>query len=106
MLSWHTRQERDVIKKHGGTPLIKYGTDGTINGRPVEVRSVRKDDRYRIQKNVHRSLVKAQGSYIFVDKRGRSKKVTAKTVSEKLGGGKWFKDRKYPHKFLKKKDIF
>lgn len=104
-MKWHTRQEKKVIKKHGGTPKRKYGTDGTLRGRPVEVRSVRKDKRFRIQKNVHNALVKRGGSYIFV-KNGKSKRVSAKAVSRKLGPGKWYKDRKYPHRFLKVKDVF
>ena len=104
-MEWHTKEERYLIKKYGGRPLQKYGYDGIINGRPVEVRSVKKDHRYRIQKNVHRQLINNQGSYIFAD-RGKSKKVSARKVSKKLGRGKWFKDRKYPHKFLDVSDIF
>ncbi len=99
--TWHTLQERRIIKKHGGKDLVKYGYDGKINGRPVEVRSVKKDNRYRIQKNVHQTLVANGGSYIFVNRNGESKKVSAKQVSKKLGRGRWFKDRRYPHRFLK-----
>ena len=107
MTSWHTKQERKMIRKYGGKPLIKYGYDGLINGKPVEVRSVRKDHRYRIQKNVHQELVRKKGSYIFV-KNGRSKRVKATKVSKKLGNGKWYKDRKpqYKHKFLKTEEVF
>ena len=104
--SWHTRQERRVILRHGGQPLIKSGTDGILNGRPVEVRSVRKDDRYRIQKDVHQELVRDGGSYIFVDQEDRSIVVSAAEVSKEMGSGKWFKDRKYPHKFVKPRDIW
>ena len=53
-MNWHTKQERRIVKKKGGTALIKYGYDGKLNGKPVEVRSVRKDSRYRIQKNTHK----------------------------------------------------
>lgn len=106
MGSWHTRLERKMIKKYGGKPLKKYGFDGKLWGRPVEVRSIRKDNRFRIQKDVHRSLVRGGGCYIFVDKRGRSRKVSAKSVSRRIGRGKWYKDRKYPHKFLRKKQVF
>jgi len=102
---WHTAQEKSVIRNRGGKPLKKSGYDGTLKGKPVEVRSVRKDSRYRIQKNVHRELVKKGGSYLFC-KGNRSKKVSAKAVSKKLGRGKWFKDRKYPHKFLKVDEVF
>ena len=103
--SWHTNQERRVIRRHGGRPLVKYGFDGQINGRPVEVRSVRKDHRYRIQKNVHQNLVRKSGSYIFC-KDGKTKRVPATKVSGMLSRGKWFKDRNYPHKFLEVDEIF
>lgn len=105
-VSWHTRQERRVILKHGGKPLVKSGTDGVLNGKPVEVRSVRKDKRYRIQKDTHRNLVRHRGSYIFVNGRGQSKVVRAARVSKLVGFGKWFKDRVYPHKFVKTKQIW
>lgn len=85
--------------------MVKYGYDGKINGKPVEVRSCRKDDRFRIQKNVHKTLIKQHGQYIFVDN-GKTVKVPAKDVSEMIGNGAWFKDRKYPHKFLKKNEVF
>ena len=85
--------------------MVKHGYDGEINGRPVEVRSARRDDRYRIQKNVHKELIRKHGSYIFV-KNGRSVRVPAREVSDNIGRGKWFKDRKYPHKFLDVKKIF
>ena len=32
--------------------------------------------------------------------------MAAKVVSKKIGRGKWFEDRDYPHKFLKKGDVF
>jgi len=105
MKSWHTKQEREVIKRYGGRPLVKYGYDGRINGRPVEVRSARKDHRYRIQRNVHQDLVRKSGSYIFC-KAGKTKKVPAAKVSKMLPGGKWYKDRHYPHKFLKVNEVF
>ena len=104
-MNWHTSQEKKIIRKYGGKPLKKYGYDGKIRGKPVEVRAVRKDKRFRIQKNVHENLVKGDGSYIFCA--GKStKRVGAKRVSRLLGRGKWFKDRGYPHKFVKKGDIF
>lgn len=84
---------------------MKLGTDGKLRGRPVEVRSHRKDRRYRIQKDVHKKLVREKGYYIFCDG-NKSKVVTAKKVSKKLGRGKWFKDRSYPHKFLKVNTVF
>ena len=104
-MKWHTRQERRMIRKYGGTPMQKYGYDGMINGKPVEVRSVRTDDRYRIQKDVHNDLIANNGSYIFVDN-GQSKRMSARKVSQKIGRGKWYKDRTYPHKFLKVNEVF
>ena len=104
--SWHTKLEREVIKKLKGKARVSYGCDGVINGKPVEVRSVRKDKRFRIQKDVHDLLIRKNGSYVFVNKDKKIKKVKAKAVSSLLGRGKWFKDRKYPHKFLKVKEVF
>ncbi len=104
---WHTRNERRVIRKAGGTPLVKYGYDGLLRGKPIEVREARKDTRFRIQKNTHRALVRGEGSYIF--KAGqKTKRISARRVSELLGRGRWYHDRKpaYSHKFLRKKQIF
>ena len=100
----HTEEGRRVIRRHGGTPMQKYGTDGTLRGRPVEVRSIRKDDRYRIQQDVHRNLVRNNGSYIFVND-GRSRVMLAEDVSRLLGRGPWYRGRKYPHKFLDEGDV-
>ena len=102
----HTAEERRLIRQFGGIPLTKTGYDGTIRGRPVEVRSARKDNRFRIQKNVHQVLVRKGGSYIFKAQGRPAKRVSARAVSKKLGKGKWFKDRSYPHKFLTIKDLF
>jgi len=104
-MNWHTRHEKEAIRKYHGTPQQKYGYDGTIRGRPVEVRETRKDDRYRIQEDVHRELVRHGGSYIFVNGR-ETKRVPAREVSDKIGRGPWYKDRTYPHKFLKKDQVF
>src|SRR3989338_2180294 len=108
MKSWHTIQERKVIRKYHGKHLVKYGYDGLLNGRPVEVRSVREDSRYRLQKNIHRYLIRKNGSYIFVNKRCRTKRISAKKVSGLLGNGNWFFDRKhkYDHRFLTPKKVF
>lgn len=104
--NWHTQQERRKIKKYGGRPLTKYGYDGVIRGRPVEVRAIKKDNRFRIQQNVHEHLVRNGGSYIFVNRNGSDCKVPAKKVSRIIGRGKWFKDRSYPHKFVKRSEVF
>lgn len=106
-MRWDTKIEKKLIKMLGGTPRQSYGHDGIIRGRPVEVRSVKKDDRFRIQKDVHKHLVKNEGSYIFCDANTmRVKKILAKKVSKLLSRDPWLKDRKYPHKFLKKKEVF
>ena len=86
--------------------MIQYSFDGVIKGRPVEVRAVKKDHRFRIQQDVHRQLVANQGSYIFVNSAGRSKRVSARQVSARIGRGQWFKDRTYPHKFLMVDEVF
>jgi len=104
--TWHTRKEKREIEQRGGTPLAKYGTDGILNGHPVEVRCCRKDDRFRIDKDTQKAMVAGKGTYIFVNSDGKEKSLPAKEVSQKLGNGHWFKDRDYPHKFLRKKEIF
>lgn len=104
-MNWHTKLEKRIIRKYKGKPLSKYGYDGTINGKPTEVRAVRKDHRFRIQKDVHKDLVNKKGSYLFV-KGNKNKKLSAKKVSKLIGKGKWYKDRSYPHKFVYSKDIF
>ena len=101
---WHTQQEKRILKVLGAK-THSQGYDGLLHGKPIEIRSTRKDKRYRIQKNVHRHLVANQGSYIFVDN-GKTKKVSAKRVSKMLGRGNWYKDRNYPHRFLKKEKVF
>ena len=105
-MNWHTRIEKSTIRKLGGTPYKKSGTDGILRGRPVEVRCIRKDNRFRIQKNVHKEMVAKNGRYIFVNSRRDTKILPAKSVSKKIGNGEWLKDRKYPHKFINKKDVF
>ena len=104
-MKWHTKEEKRIIRQLGGVPLTKYGYDGKLNGQPVEVRSARKDNRYRIQKDTHQHLVQNEGSYIFV-RGSKAKRVSAKRVSEMIGKGKWYKDRKYPHKFARVRQVF
>ena len=106
MTSWHTKKERKLVRMFGGTPLIKYGYDGIIRGKPVEVRDQRKDNRFRLQKNVHERLVRRKGYYIFDSPGKKPKKISANKVSKMLPRGKWYKDRTYPHKFITKKDVW
>jgi len=105
----HTAQEKDIIRHRGGTPLKQYGYDGVIHGKPVEVRSIMdpQENRYRIMKSTHQTLVRKKGYYIFVFQ-GRGIKVSAKRVSQILRkkGRKWYKDRDYPHTFIYLRDVF
>jgi hypothetical protein len=100
------KEEERIIKRLGGTPKrVKNMGDGMLRGKPVEVKSARKDNRFRVNKDNHKAMVRKKGNYILV-KNGKSKVVSAKTVSKKLGRGKWLKDRKFPHKFAKVGDFF
>lgn len=97
-----------MIEERGGTWKQQYGVDGEINGRPVEARVAKKDDRFRLGKSVHQTLVREGGSYLF-DKIGDGKppkRVPASEVDRKMGGGKWLEDRSYPHRFLPVDDVF
>lgn len=108
MDSWHTREEKQLIERFGGEWERGYGADGEIDGKPVEVRVAREDDRFRIGKDVHRELVDEGGSYIF-DKLGDGKppkKVPAREVQDMTHGDPWLKDRDYPHRLLDVDDIF
>lgn len=104
--SWYTQKEKEAIEKFGGIPMAKKpGPDGVINGRPVEVKSVKKDDRYHIIKSIHDGLLADGGYYIFIDANNNSKLMEAKAVEAMLEGP-WLVDRTYPHKFLNVKQIF
>lgn len=106
--SWHTQEEKKIISEMGGTPLTKYGTDGELNGKPVEVRSIRdkREKRYRLMKTTHDELLKNDGSYIFVLS-GDAKIMDAKKVDKILKDKKrnWYKDRDYPHTFIRINEI-
>ena len=106
-MKWHTREERDIIKKAGGTPLSQYGTDGVLNGKPVEVRSIRskKETRYRLMKSTHTELLKKGGCYIFA-LRGKTIKKSAAAVDKIIKKRNWYKDRDYPHTFIYIKEVF
>jgi len=103
---WQGTQEDRVIKRHGGNPSVRMGADGSRNGRPLEVKSVKKDDRYRINQDNHRAMVRKDGTYIFVDEHGHTREVSARAVSTMIGGGPWYKDRTYPHKFVGEEQVF
>ena len=104
--SWHTKRERELLTEFGCEVSKGYGYDGLKDGKPVEVRSQRKVDKFRIQKDTHQKLTRKDGSYIFDAPRQKPVMVKAKIVSKKLPKGDWSKDRKYPYKFLTQKDIW
>jgi hypothetical protein len=101
MPDWHTKLEKELIREYGGTPKEKYGTDGTIDGDPVEVRVAKKDDRFRLNRDTHEELVENDGTYIFDDVTDNipPREVDADTVDEKIGDD-WYSDRGYEHTFL------
>ena len=106
-MRWDTSKEQRLIREFGGTPLRKTGTDGTIyNGKPVEVRAVRKDHRFRIQKDTHAELKRRHGFYIFAAPGRSSLLYRAADVDKMLPAGRWYKDRGYPHKFLTISDVW
>lgn len=99
---WHTAQEKQLIRRFGGTPLKKYGTDGVLpDGTPLEVRCAKRDKRFRIQKDVHETMIRDGGHYIFSAPGRRPVMVAAGHVDKLLNAGPWLKDRTYPHKFLR-----
>ena len=64
---WHTKLEKDIIIKLGGTPLKKKGYDGMLNGKAVEVRATKADKqpRFKIDKPQHDEMMKLKGNYII-----------------------------------------
>lgn len=109
MASWHTQKERELIELFGGEWEQSYGPDGTIGGRPVEVRVAKKDTRFRLRRDVHEELLEEGGSYIFDDVTDGlpPEQVSAEEVDDLLGAGDWSDDRgKYDHKFISVDDIF
>jgi len=106
MVSWHTKKERKLVKKFGGVHRRQYGVDGNNGRKPIEVRCQRKDKRFRLQKNIHKEMIRKNGYYIFDSPGKKPKRISAKRVSKMLPRGKWYKDRTYPHKFVTKKDVW
>ena len=113
---WHTKLEKDLIIKLGGTPLTKKGYDGKLNGKAVEVRALGNSTRqpkFKIDKRQHDELLKLKGNYIFVDvKKKKHKILSAKKVNKLLdeNGHDWLTDYHYgknwKHEFLWKNQIF
>lgn len=104
----HTRIEKELIKDFGGTPTESYGADGELHGDPVEVRTAHKEDRFRLNRDTHETLVEEDGSYIFndLDDNLPPKEVPADDVQDIMGRGSWHSDRGYEHRFVDVEDIF
>lgn len=107
MVDWHTRLEKELIEEFGGTPKEKDGTDGVIDGAPVEVRGAKKDDRFRLNRDTHQELVEEDGTYIFDDVADNQppRQVEAETVDRMIDGQGWHSDRGYMHTFLDTDDV-
>lgn len=104
--SWHTDRERDLLTGFDCEVSKGYGYDGLKDGKPVEVRSQKKDNRFRIQKDTHKELVRKDGYYIFDSPGQKPVMMKARDVDGKLPKGKWYRDRRYPHKYLRKDDVW
>lgn len=106
-MRYDTKREQQLIYLFGGKPARKWGTDGTIyNNKPVEVRITRKDNRLRIGQRVHLELLRKNGFYIFDTPDHNPLLFTAAQVDEMLPPGRWYQDRKYPHKFIRVDQIW
>jgi len=107
MADWHTETEKDLIEQFGGKPTESFGADGTIGGKPTEVRLAKQEDRFRLNKDTHQQLMQNNGSYIFDDVEDGlpPKQVSAETVDEDLEDD-WHSDRGYMHQFLDVDEIF
>ena len=113
---WHTKLEKDIIMKLGGTPLTKKGYDGMLNGKAVEVRALGNSNRqpkFKIDKPQHDELLKLKGNYIFVDVKSKKHKIiSAKKVAKLLdeNGHDWLTDihggKNWKHEFLWKNQVF
>jgi hypothetical protein len=105
---WHTKLEKKLIKQRGGRPTESFGPDGVgLDGDPVEVRLAKTEDRFRLNKQTHETLLEEDGSYIFDDVTDTQppREVEADRVDEKLGSEGWHSDRGYMHTFLNVDDI-
>lgn len=109
--SFHTRQEKALIKRYGGRVKGGGGVDGYLKGKPVEVRSIIKngEKRFRLMKTTHEDLLKGGGSYIFKVNGSTSSLKPAIIVDKilKKHNRKWYVDRKpqYAHTFLYTTDM-
>lgn len=100
-MDWHTQLEKELIREFGGTPTESFGADGMLGGEPVEVRAAKKEDRFRLNRDTHETLLDDGGSYIFDDVTDNQppRQVEAERVDDLLGDD-WFSDRGYEHQFV------
>ena len=113
--TFHTKVEKSIIEDLGGTPLKKKGYDGILNGKPVEVRTYKKQrtPRFKIDKGQHDKLLDLNGNYIFVDvPNKRHKIITARKVDKLLdeNGHGWLTDKhdgkNWLHEYLWRNQVF
>ncbi len=107
MADWHTEMEKNLIEQFGGKPTESLGADGTINGKPTEVRLAKEEDRFRLNQDTHQQLMQNDGSYVFDDVADNQppKQVPAESVDDRLQED-WHSDRGYLHQFLDVDEIF
>jgi hypothetical protein len=76
------------------------------DGDPVEVRAAKKEDRFRVNRDTHETLVEEDGTYIFDDVTDALPpvEVPADEVDDDLNG--WHSDRGYEHAFVNVDEIF
>jgi hypothetical protein len=104
---WHTKLERELIRERGGEPTESYGTDGVIDGDPVEVRLARKEDRFRVNRDTHDELLEGDGTYIFDDvEDGEPPREVPADAVDGLLEDDWYSDRGYEHQFVDVDEIF
>jgi len=105
---WFLKVQQSVVRNAGGTPNLRSkGADGTDwLGRPVEVKSIKQDSRFRINQRDHKQMVREGGTYVFVNaKTGQRTTLTAAQVSATLGRGGWYQDRTYSHRFITRQQV-
>ena len=106
--------ERSAVEAAGGTSnRVLNGPDGVSGGflkKPIEVKYVGKDFRFRVGKRDHLRMLREGGIYIFVDESGRQVKMSAAQANSLLRYG-WLSDKRdnnqnYEHSFIFKSDVF
>ncbi|MGE5548871.1 MAG: hypothetical protein ACM3RR_00065 [Bacillota bacterium] len=108
---WYKDSEKRAARAVGGQPSHSIGPDGYKGSKPIEVKSRREDDRFRIGRDNHREMVNEHGTYVFNDN-GRRETFTAGQVDRQLKreDREWYDDRReggqnYKHTFLYPSDM-